>query len=64
VNPPSKKSKNRPTVIILGSGWGGLSCAKEIDTNRYEVILVSPRNHFLFTPGLIETTFGIYDNNR
>ena len=31
---------------------------KKIDIDRYEVIIVSPRNHFLFTPLLPSTTVG------
>ncbi|KAF8448363.1 hypothetical protein BGX38DRAFT_594771 [Terfezia claveryi] len=42
---PSKK-----TVVILGSGWGSVSLLKKLDTSNYNVIVVSPRNFFLFTP--------------
>ncbi|KAF8465264.1 hypothetical protein BDZ91DRAFT_772238 [Kalaharituber pfeilii] len=42
---PSKK-----TLVILGSGWGSVSLLKKLDTSNYNVIVVSPRNFFLFTP--------------
>ncbi|HEY3251737.1 MAG TPA: FAD-dependent oxidoreductase [Ignavibacteria bacterium] len=45
-------------LIILGSGFGAFSCLKEIDTSLYDVSIVSPRNHFLFTPLLPSTTVG------
>jgi NADH dehydrogenase FAD-containing subunit len=37
-------------LVILGSGFGAFSCLKEIDTRLYDISIVSPRNHFLFTP--------------
>jgi NADH:ubiquinone reductase (non-electrogenic) len=42
---PSKK-----TLAILGSGWGATSLLKDLDTAEYNVVVVSPRNYFLFTP--------------
>jgi hypothetical protein len=46
---PESKRQN---VVILGSGFAALSCAAEMDTGKYNVTVVSPRNHFLFTPVL------------
>lgn len=40
----------RKTVVILGSGWGAVSLLKRLDTTVYNVVVVSPRNYFLFTP--------------
>lgn len=48
----------RRKLIVLGSGFGAFSLIKEIDTSAYDVIVVSPRNHFLFTPLLPSTTVG------
>lgn len=45
-------------LIILGSGFASFSTLKVIDTNHYDVIVVSPRNHFIFTPLLPSTTVG------
>ena len=45
-------------LIILGSGFASFSILKEIDTDLYDVIVVSPRNHFIFTPLLPSTTVG------
>jgi len=45
-------------IVILGSGFAALSIVKEIDTDFYNVDIVSPRNHFLFTPLLPSTTVG------
>ncbi len=48
----------RPRLLILGTGFASFSLVKDIDVDRYEVIVVSPRNHFLFTPLLPSTTVG------
>ena len=45
-------------IVVLGSGFGAFSCLKEINTKLYDVRVVSPRNHFLFTPLLASTTVG------
>ncbi|KAH0602811.1 uncharacterized protein H6S33_008461 [Morchella sextelata] len=42
---PTKK-----TLVILGSGWGSVALLKKLDTENYNVIVISPRNFFLFTP--------------
>lgn len=48
----------RPTILILGTGFAAFSLIKQIDVKRYNVIIVSPRNYFLFTPLLPSTTVG------
>jgi len=53
-----RMGEGRPRLIILGTGFGGFSLLKRIDVRRYDVIVVSPRNHFLFTPLLPSTTVG------
>ncbi|KAK9480993.1 hypothetical protein V1514DRAFT_323965 [Lipomyces japonicus] len=50
---PSKK-----TLVVLGSGWGSVSLLKKLDTENYNVVVVSPRNFFLFTPLLPSCTTG------
>ncbi|MFA6542363.1 MAG: FAD-dependent oxidoreductase [Bacteroidota bacterium] len=45
-------------LLILGSGFASFSTLKGIDTDLYDVIVVSPRNHFIFTPLLPSTTVG------
>jgi NADH dehydrogenase FAD-containing subunit len=48
--------KNR--VVVLGTGWGGFRFVKDIDKRFWDVTVVSPRNHFVFTPLLPSTTVG------
>jgi len=52
VNEPPTK------LLIIGTGFAAFSLIKEIDVDRYQVTIVSPRNHFLFTPLLPSTTVG------
>ncbi|KAJ5985779.1 hypothetical protein N7522_012975 [Penicillium canescens] len=54
---PEKK-----TLVILGTGWGSVSLLKKIDTENYNVVVVSPRNYFLFTPLLPSCTTGLIEH--
>ncbi|XP_066932061.1 probable NADH dehydrogenase [Clytia hemisphaerica] len=54
----SQESYQRKKLVILGTGWAGYSVFKNINKRLYDVIVVSPRNHFLFTPLLNSTTVG------
>ena len=49
---------DRKRLVILGTGWSSYSLLKNIDKKKYDVIVISPRNHFLFTPLLASTTVG------
>src|SRR5713101_871679 len=49
---------HKQKLIVLGTGFAGFSLINEIDVNDYNVSIVSPRNHFLFTPLLPSTTVG------
>ncbi|KAJ6466912.1 pyridine nucleotide-disulfide oxidoreductase-domain-containing protein [Mycena sanguinolenta] len=50
---PQKK-----TIVVLGSGWGATSFLKTLDTTEYNVVVVSPKNYFLFTPLLPSVAVG------
>jgi NADH:ubiquinone reductase (non-electrogenic) len=45
-------------LCIIGTGFGAFSLIKSIDADLYAVTVVSPRNHFIFTPLLPSTTVG------
>lgn len=51
---PTPKAK----LVVLGSGWGAHSLIKIIDTDKYDVTVISPRNHFIFTPMLPSCAVG------
>ncbi|KAH7132626.1 external NADH-ubiquinone oxidoreductase 1 mitochondrial precursor [Dendryphion nanum] len=58
--PPPDPSKK--TLVILGTGWGSVSLLKKLDTENYNVVVVSPRNYFLFTPLLPSCTTGTVEH--
>lgn len=53
----SNKSK-REKIVVLGTGWGGHAFLKTIDASKYEVVTISPRNYFMFTPMLAASAVG------
>ncbi|KAL4888708.1 hypothetical protein BDV59DRAFT_196208 [Aspergillus ambiguus] len=53
---------NKKTLVILGTGWGSVSLLKKIDTENYNVVVISPRNYFLFTPLLPSCTTGLIEH--
>lgn len=53
-----EERKNRPKLVILGSGWGALSTLRKIHGDKFNITVISPRNYFLFTPLLPSTTTG------
>ena len=54
-------AENREKIVILGSGWGSLAFLKTIDAAKYDVTIISPRDHFLFTPMLAASAVGTVD---
>ena len=50
--------RGRPRVLVLGSGWSAHALLKVVDTSRFEVICLSPRPFFVFTPMLASTAVG------
>ena len=46
-----------PRLVILGTGFGAFNLVKHLKDD-FEVVVISPRNHFLFTPLLPSTTVG------
>ncbi len=45
-------------LVVLGTGFGAFSALKELNSALYDIKIVSPRNHFLFTCLLPSTTVG------
>lgn len=50
--------KDKPKLVILGTGWGSVAMLKEMNAGDYHVTVVSPVNYFLFTPMLPSATVG------
>jgi NADH:ubiquinone reductase (non-electrogenic) len=59
VNRAQKGPKQK--LVVLGTGWGSFRVLKSLDYSKYDVTVVSPRNHFLFTPLLASTTTGVLE---
>ncbi|KAI2471432.1 FAD/NAD(P)-binding domain-containing protein [Annulohypoxylon bovei var. microspora] len=49
---------HKKTLVILGTGWGSVALLKKLDTANFNVVVISPRNYFLFTPLLPSCTTG------
>ncbi|KAI1176933.1 pyridine nucleotide-disulfide oxidoreductase-domain-containing protein [Nemania sp. FL0916] len=54
----AKEKKQRPRLVILGSGWGSVALLKQLNPDDYHVTVISPKNYFLFTPMLPSATVG------
>lgn len=46
---------------MAGTGWGSVSLLKGLDTSKYNVVVISPRDHFLFTPLLPSCVTGLLE---
>lgn len=53
-----REAKHKPKLVILGTGWGSVALLKQLVPGNYHVTVVSPSNHFLFTPMLPSATVG------
>lgn len=52
------EQKDKPRLVILGTGWGSVALLKHLNPEDYHVTVVSPTNYFLFTPMLPSATVG------
>lgn len=50
--------RDKPRLVILGTGWGSTALLKTLNPGEYHVTVVSPVNYFLFTPMLPSATVG------
>ncbi|KAI7836386.1 hypothetical protein COHA_009749 [Chlorella ohadii] len=47
------KGGGKKRIVVLGTGWASMSFVKAFDESmkdKYELVLVSPRNYFVYTP--------------
>ncbi|KAH7683428.1 NADH:ubiquinone reductase (non-electrogenic) protein [Dioscorea alata] len=56
---PQVSTKKR--IVVLGTGWAGISFLKNLNAYLYDVQVVSPRNYFTFTPLLPSVTCGMVE---
>jgi len=50
---------DRPRVVIVGAGFGGLACARKLDGAPVDVLLLDRHNYHLFTPLLYQVATGL-----
>uniref|UniRef100_A0A1J3ESL1 NADH:ubiquinone reductase (non-electrogenic) n=1 Tax=Noccaea caerulescens TaxID=107243 RepID=A0A1J3ESL1_NOCCA len=53
-----EQQQKKKKVVVLGTGWAGISFLKDLDISSYDVQVVSPQNYFAFTPLLPSVTCG------
>jgi len=53
-----EEEETRKTVVVLGSGWAAHALMKVANCNKLRIIVVSPSNHFVFTPMLASAATG------
>lgn len=41
-------------ILIVGFGWASMGFLQNIDTNKYDVLVISKTDHFLYTPLLAQ----------
>ena len=58
---PIINSSPKEKLVVLGTGWGSAAFLKNIDTNKFDVTVISPRNYFVFTPMLAGSAVGTVD---
>lgn len=57
-NSENKHLEPKKKMLVLGTGWAGISFVKDLDPSKYDVKVISPRNYFAFTPLLPSVTCG------
>jgi len=53
-----KPRANRKTVVVLGTGWAAHAFVEKASTYDLRIVVVSPVNHFVFTPMLASAAVG------
>jgi NADH dehydrogenase FAD-containing subunit len=54
-----KERPQRPRVVIIGGGFGGLYAAKALANEAVEVTLIDRKNHHIFQPLLYQVALGV-----
>lgn len=52
----------KPTVAIIGSGWGGYNLAHALDAQKYKVVVISPEATSAITPLLASAACGLFNS--
>ncbi|EME42910.1 hypothetical protein DOTSEDRAFT_72370 [Dothistroma septosporum NZE10] len=52
---------SKPTIAIIGSGWGGFTLAQALSVTKYNVTVVSPIRTIQYTPLLASAAAGMFN---
>src|SRR3989440_2573072 len=52
-------AETRARVVIVGAGFGGLACARKLDGEPIDVVLLDQHNYHLFTPLVYQVATGL-----
>ena len=55
---------SRPRVVVIGSGFGGLTAAKALKNAPVDVTMIARTQHHLFQPLLYQVATGISVRGR
>ncbi|TMF85147.1 MAG: NAD(P)/FAD-dependent oxidoreductase [Chloroflexi bacterium] len=58
------RTSSRPRVVIVGAGFGGLTCARALKRAAVDVLLVDANNYHLFTPLLYQVASSLLDPSQ
>jgi len=64
-NAASKPTADKPVVLIIGGGYGGVAAAKALDgTAKFNVVLIDRKNYFLHNLGNLRASVDIKFSNQ
>lgn len=55
------KHASRKVVLIVGTGWAGVTVAESLDEKKFKITVVSPEETTPYTPLLASAACGLYD---
>jgi NADH dehydrogenase FAD-containing subunit len=57
VGESQEDSEQKPVVLIIGGGYGGIQCAKSLDeTGQFFVVLIDRKSYFLHNVAALRAT--------
>lgn len=60
---PGVKSGGRPRIVVVGGGFGGVSCVRMLHGADVDITLLDRSNHTLFQPLLYQVATGVLDDS-
>jgi NADH dehydrogenase len=56
---PNTPSSQRPKVVVIGGGFGGIAVAKRLAKTPVDVVLIDQKNHHVFQPLLYQVATAV-----